>query len=167
MTRRLLGGQFQLPQRLALFQSLLHRQQRLQFGLLFFPIGTRLLDGVLDAFDAAGHDVQVRDQQVLFEALQIRGRIVPVEGSDHDHQAARLANHRQPRGTAFVRAAEPRRVHHFERGQRDFLRMVDLAQIAARAVREPVAIADWVLWTRTGSGDSPVSQWNSVLLPEP
>ena len=96
---------------------------------MIFPIGTRFLDAVLEPFDPARHDVQIRDQQVLFEAEQVRGRIVTVEGSHHDHQAAGLANHRQPRGTPFVRAAESRRIHHLERGHGDFLGMVDLAQI--------------------------------------
>ncbi len=129
VTRRCSGVISMSPQRLALFQSVLHRQQRLQFGLMIFPIGTRLLDGVLEAFDTTRHDVQVGDQQVLFEALQVRGRIVAVEGGHDDHQAAGLANHRQPCGTPFVRAAQPGRVDHLQRGQRDFLGMVDLAQI--------------------------------------
>ena len=52
-----------------------------------------------------------------------------VEGGHDEHQAARLADHRQPGGVALVRAAHARRIDQFDRRQRDLLRMVDLAEL--------------------------------------
>ena len=50
---------------------------------------------------------------------------------------------------------------------RDLLRMVDLAERLEARRRGSAAIALWPVWASAGSGATPVSQWNSVLLPEP
>ena len=50
------------------------------------------------------------------------------EGGHHEHQAAGLADRRQPGGVSLVGPAQPRRIDHLQGRQGDFLGMVDLAE---------------------------------------
>ena len=141
----LLRRQGQRMQCLAVVQG---RPQRLQQGHLFqqlFAVRPRPLQLVVHAFDPPRDDVQVGDQQVVLEVPQVGPGIVAVEGGHDDQQALGFTDQRQPRGAAFVRTAQARRVHDLQMGVRHFLGLVDLAQRFIRG-STMVHIAICVSW---------------------
>ena len=91
----------------------------------------------------------------------------PIERPDHQHQAAGLANLGQPGGIALVRAAQAGRVDQLQRGQRDLLGMIDRAELFDPRGSGTAAMALCERWASAGSGFTPVSHSNNVLLPEP
>ena len=127
----LLLGHVRLAQRLAR----LHRGQHDFQGGVFLLERLVLLpwQGLLEllfhAVDAVRDNLHVGQQEVFVERADVGHRVAAVEGGDDHHQAAGLANHRQPGGVALVRAAQARRIDQFDRRQGDLLGVIDLAEL--------------------------------------
>ena len=99
------------------------------FQILAFFLAQRLLERAFDPLHPPGDDFQVGQQKILVEASQFDQRIAAAERPDDQDQPANVADHAELRGVAFVRAAEAGRVNQFQRGPRDFLRMVNVAKL--------------------------------------